>query len=188
MGQAQNPAMRLKLLLGLLALGVIAAVLLDGGQPADEVALAPAAARSASKSGEPQAADLRLAERLQREKISEKVIGEPFGVPPAPPPKRPLARANVPAPVVAAPFPYRYAGQISLPDGETQVYLTKGSELLLVKAGDVLEGIFRVTSVGEEALEVVHVASQVATLLQYTSLNADASATTRVRRSVAAAQ
>lgn len=186
MGQAQNPSMRLKLLLGLLALGVIAAVLLEGGQPADELALAPAAARSASKSGEPQSADLRLAERLQREKISEKVIGEPFGVPPAPPPKR-LARANVPAPVVATPFPYRYAGQISLPDGETQVYLTKGSELLLVKAGDVLEGMFRVTSVGEEALEVVHVASQVATQLQYTSLSADSSATTNARRRVAAA-
>jgi hypothetical protein len=181
--------MRLRLLLGLLALGVIAAVLLESGQPADEGAPAPAAARSSSKADEPRAADLRLAERLQREKISEKVIGEPFGAPPPPPrPAAATARARAPVAPMATPFPYRYAGQISLPGGETQVYLTKGSELLLVKAGDVLEGEFRVTSVGEEALEVLHVATQVATLLQYTSLNADSSATTRVRRSVAAAQ
>lgn len=183
--------MRLKVLLGLLALGVLAAVLLEGGQPADDGALAPAAARSAARSNEPQAADLRLAERLRREKISGKVIGEPFGAPSSAAPSRPAAvaaRARAPAPPMATPFPYRYAGQISLPSGETQVYLTKASELLLVKAGDVLEGEFRVTSVGEEALEVLHMATQVATLLQYTSLNADSSATTRARRRVAAAQ
>jgi len=178
--------MRLKVLLGLLALGVLAAWLLDGGRPAQDGELAPVAARGVQ---EPAAtADLRLADRLKRERMPEKVIGEPFGalVPPAPP--RPVAVARAPAAPVAIPFPYRYAGQISLPSGETQVYLTKGSELLLVKAGDVLEGVFRVTSVGEEALEVVHVATQVATLLQYTSLNADSSAATRTRRSVAAAQ
>ena len=177
--------MRLRLLLGLLALGVVAAVLLDGGQPALEGAQVPAAVRNAQ---EAPTADLRLADRLKREKMPEKVIGEPFGalVPPAPP--RPVAVARAPAAPVAIPFPYRYAGQISLPSGETQVYLTKGSDLLLVKAGDVLEGVFRVTSVGEEALEVVHVATQVATLLQYTSLSADSSVATRARRSVAAAQ
>jgi len=178
--------MRLKVLLGLLALGVLAAWLLDGGQPAPEGEVAPVAARGAQAPA--PMADLRLAERLKREKMPEKVIGEPFGAlaPPAPP--RPAVVARAPAAPVTISFPYRYAGQLSLPSGEVQVYLTKGSELLLVKAGDMLEGQFRVTSVGEEALEVVHVATQVATLLQYTSLNAESSATTRARRRVAAAQ
>ena len=179
--------MRLRLLLGLLALGALAAWLLDGGQPAREGEVAPVAARGAQESA--PMADLRLAERLKREKMPEKVIGEPFGAPaPSAPPRPVAAVARAPVAVVVPPFPYRYAGQLSLPSGEVQVYLTKGSELLLVKTGDVLEGVFRVTSVGEEALEVVHVATQVATLLQYTSLNADSSAATRARRRVAAAQ
>jgi len=133
-------------------------------------------------------ADLRFAERLKREKMPAEVTGEPFGVPaPIAPPRR-AAAARAPAAPVAIAFPYRYAGQISLPGGETQVYLTKGGELLLVKAGDMLEGAFRVTSVGEESLEVLHLASHVSTLLQYSSLSGEPAAALRARRRVAAAQ
>ena len=171
MWRAQNSGMRLKGLLGLLALGAVAAAVFEWNQAGDG-AVAPAPARGAARLAEPRDAELRLAQRLKRERMSGDVTGEPFGAREAPR-QATAPTAAPPLAPLAAPFPYRYAGQLSVDRGERRVYLTKGSELILVKLGDVLDGEFRVTAVGADALEVRHVGSNVATLVQYMRLNAE---------------
>lgn len=171
MWRAQNSSMRLKGLLGLLALGAIAAAVLEWNQAGDGGA-APAQVRGVAQLAEPRDAEPRLAQRLKRVRMSGEVTGEPFGAREAT--RAATARAAAPPlAAVATPFLYRYAGQLSVDGGERRVYLTKGSELILVKLGDVLDGEFRVTAVGADALEVRHVGSNAATFVQYMRLNAE---------------
>lgn len=161
----------------LLALGAVAAVAAleawQGTRAASDELVQPAA-RFAARPGQTQDSAPRVPERPMRERLSSEVIGEPFG---AREPPRPVAASFAsPTAPAAAPFPYRYGGQLSLGDGERRVYLTKGNDLLMIQVGDVLDGIFKVTRIDDDALEVLHVPSSVATLMQYSAMTADAAA------------
>ena len=167
---------QLKSPLALLAFGAVTAVVAleawQGMRVASDEMVQPAA-RVAARSGQTQDSGPRVPERPIRERLSSEVIGEPFGV--REPPRPVAASASPPAPV-AAPFPYRYGGQLSLDDGKRRVYLTKGNDLLMIQVGDILDGVFKVTRIDEDALEVLHVPSSIATLMQYSAMIADAAA------------
>lgn len=83
-----------------------------------------------------------------------KVRGELFGAPPPPP--KPAASAPIVAPApVAPPNPYRFAGKV-VRGGEEQVLLSKGDLVFSVKAGDTVDGTYKVESVGSEAIEFTY--------------------------------
>lgn len=83
-----------------------------------------------------------------------KVRGELFGAPPPPP--KPVAAAPTVAPApVAPPNPYRFAGKV-VRGGEEQVLLSKGDLVFSVKAGDTVDGTYKVESVGSEAIEFTY--------------------------------
>ena len=167
--------MKLRGTLGMLALGAVAAVAaLEGWQQSrqGEATVAQPAARAVPLPTLAGSAPLPLADRLRREWLSGEAIGELFGARKAPGPgareaSRPLVAAAAP---VAAPFPYLYAGQLSLKDGKRHVYLMKGNDLVPINVGDVLDGVFKVTAIAAAEFEVVHLPSATARVIQYASL------------------
>jgi hypothetical protein len=82
--------------------------------------------------------------------------GELFGAPP-PPPQPVVAAAPAPAPVVAVapPLPYRFAGRVRK-GAEDEFLVSKGDLLIPVRAGDVLDGTYRVVAVKADGIEFVY--------------------------------
>lgn len=83
-----------------------------------------------------------------------KVRGELFGAPPPPPAPKASAQVVAPAPV-APPNPYRFAGKV-VRGGEEVVLVSKGELVFPVKAGDTVDGTYKVESVGNEAIEFTY--------------------------------
>jgi hypothetical protein len=162
--------------IALLVIGAVSAVaVLELWQQSrkEEAALAQPVARNPSAATPTRDDTSIFTGRLVRERLSGEVTGEPFGAREAP---RAIAAPPPPAPV-AAPFPYRYAGQLSFEDGKRRVYLAKGNEFVLINTGDVLDGVFKVTAIAKDALEVLHVPTAIATRMQYSAMSADAPGT-----------
>lgn len=83
-----------------------------------------------------------------------KARGELFGAPPPPP--KPVAAAPTVAPApVAPPIPYRFAGKV-VRGGQEEVLVSKGDLVFAVKAGDTVDGAYKVESVGSEAIEFTY--------------------------------
>ena len=78
-----------------------------------------------------------------------KVRGELFGAPPPPPAPKASAPVVAPAPV-APPNPYRFAGKV-VRGGEEVVLVSKGELVFPVKAGDTVDGTYKVESGGAGA-------------------------------------
>jgi cohesin domain-containing protein len=83
-----------------------------------------------------------------------KVRGELFGAPPPPPAPKASAPVVAPAPV-APPNPYRFAGKV-VRGGEEVVLVSKGELVFPVKAGDTVDGTYKVESVGSDAIEFTY--------------------------------
>jgi hypothetical protein len=66
------------------------------------------------------------------------------------------------------PFPFKYAGW-ARNNGVQQVFLERGSMVLSIKAGDVLEG-FRIDAIGDDRLEVTYLAADQQSSLLFASL------------------
>lgn len=83
-----------------------------------------------------------------------KARGELFGAPPPPPP--PVVAAT-PAPVVAVapPLPYRFAGRVRK-GAEEEFLVSKGDLIIPVRAGDVLDGTYRVVAAKADGIELVY--------------------------------
>jgi hypothetical protein len=79
--------------------------------------------------------------------------GELFGAPPPPPQPKPAAPV-VEAPV-APPLPYRFAGKVRK-GSEEEVLLSKGEVVFPIKAGETLDGAYKVESVGAHSVELVY--------------------------------
>jgi len=170
--------MKLRGTLGMLALGAVAAVAaLEGWQQfrQGDATVAQSAARGVPPPTLAGSAPLPLADRLSREWLSGEASGDPFGAREGPRPgarqaPRPFVAAAPAQAPVAAPFPYLYAGQLSLKDGKRHVYLMKGNDLVPINVGDVLDGVFKVTAIAAAEFEVVHLPSATARVIQYASL------------------
>jgi hypothetical protein len=139
--------MRLRklLLFGVLAV-VVGLALFDRPRTPTEVV----AAQSGAAPTRPQSDSLELPDA----RTLGKVRGELFGAPPPPPAPKASAPIVAPAPV-APPNPYRFAGKV-VRGGEELVLVSKGELVFPVKAGDTVDGVYKVESVGSEAIEFTY--------------------------------
>ena len=100
-----------------------------------------------------------------------RIASDPFSVHSwLPASKRTAASATpAPAPVVAPPLPFRFAGQFYR-DAAAEVYLAKGEEIFPVKEGDTLEGQYKVESVTSSEVRFLHVPSGMSQTMQFSAL------------------
>jgi hypothetical protein len=108
----------------------------------------------------------------RRGRLSDSVNSNPFGAMPpppapvsrvvvavevAPPPPPPLPEPpSAPALPPRPPLPYKYLGLLADPDGSRpQVFLLMGDKVLVARPGELLEGGFRLDSVGARELRFV---------------------------------
>ena len=115
------------------------------------VVVAPAKDKTARRSGVATGAHLALEKLHQRASGAETKIDDVFQskswyVPPPPP------KAGPPPPPAPPPLPFSYMGKLQ-EEGRLTVFLTKQDRNYAVKAGDTLDGAYRVDSV--EAQRVV---------------------------------
>jgi hypothetical protein len=91
-----------------------------------------------------------------REPMAE-AAGDPFRLAPAElPPAPPVAPvAEAPAPV-APPFPYRYFGRMTGPDGKALSYLVRGDKPVPVRANEMLDAEYRVDAVSDTEIVVTY--------------------------------
>lgn len=71
--------------------------------------------------------------------------------PPPPPPAKPLA----PPPPSAPPLPFTYLGRYD-DSAKPVIFLVRGDRILLVSAGDVIEGTYRVDGIAGSALGLTY--------------------------------
>lgn len=94
----------------------------------------------------------------QRDALAEEP-GELFAIPPPPAPVRASAAGTRPVPPpapVAPPLPFVYMGRM-VEDGVTTVFLTRNDKSYVVKAGDVLDGQYRVAAINPSGVELVYI-------------------------------
>lgn len=75
--------------------------------------------------------------------------------PPAPPAAKPLPPA-APAKPVPPPLPFVFFGTLDEKGTTQRVFLTKGDQLLVVKANDVVEGRYRIDQITESSVELTY--------------------------------
>jgi hypothetical protein len=130
-----------------------AAALHFGQRPGEENtvrAATPDAGRGAVKPKDERLAEIAVP---SRDGLSSRVRADLF---PGPPPVRP--REVAPAPVViekptVPPFPYKYGGRLDAGNGAL-MFLQKGNELVAVKKGELLDGVWRIEAVADDRIEV----------------------------------
>ena len=140
--------LRKLLLFGALA-GIVGFLLLDRPATAPEVVVAKSDG-AAPRTGSIEPLQLPDGRGLVRSR------GELFGAPPPPPPRQERAPLEVAAPApVAPPLPYRFAGKVRR-GSEEEVLLSRGELVFPIKAGDTLDGMYKVESIGSERIELVY--------------------------------
>lgn len=75
-------------------------------------------------------------------------------VPPPPPPPQPV-KPVVPPPPTAPPLPFTYLGRYD-DSAKPVIFLVRGDRVLLVSAGDVIEGTYRVEGIVGSALGLTY--------------------------------
>jgi hypothetical protein len=137
--------LRKLLLFGALAV-VVGLALLDKPRVAPEVVAVQASG------GAPRSANDSL--QLPDGRALGRARGELFGAPAAPP--KPAAAPQIVAPApVAPPLPYRFAGRV-LKGSEEEVLVSKGDLVFPVKAGDTLDGMYKVEDIRADRIEFIY--------------------------------
>lgn len=130
--------------------------------PLDEAPVVPKASVPAS-ANQPLVSVVAMSEAVAPDEETEKE-GDPFAPrnwQPPPPPEPPKVVATQPVvPVILAPegpprLPFQFMGRLN--DGDDQViYLAHGDQALVARKGDVLEGTYKVLSLGTSQIEFEH--------------------------------
>ena len=139
-------------------------LLLIGAIAAVAAAVAYQSARESAKGAAPQAqapvqavrADTAPVLQVPEKRSLGKARGELFGAPPPPP--QPVVAAAPAAPVVtpvAPPIPYKFVGRVRK-GAEVEFLVAKGDLIIPVRAGDVLDGTYRVVAVKSEGIDLVY--------------------------------
>ena len=140
--------------------GVVAFILWD---PAHQQNLSPPSSRASPQrhsqnegaaaapgaKGEAKTLALALPERPALGEPRSELFGPQSWQPPAP---KITAAAAAPS---APPMPYRFAGRL-VQNGQLQVFLSKGDTPIPIKQGEVLDGTYRVESIGEDRITLVY--------------------------------
>jgi general secretion pathway protein D len=79
------------------------------------------------------------------------------------------ATATQPAPPVAPPLPFRFAGQFYRDSG-AEVYLAKGEEIFPVKEGDTVDGQYKIEAVTSSEVRFLHLPSGTSQIMQFSAL------------------
>jgi hypothetical protein len=117
---------------------------------------APAASSAASAAMAPADA------RGDRSVVIPGSTGQPFATlswvaPPPPPPKPVVVVAPPPPPPVAPPLPFTFVGMVEEGTPKPQAFLSRGDELLVVSAGDLLDnGAYRVDALSAGQIVFIH--------------------------------
>ena len=137
----------------LLLFGALAAIVVwVAVEPARKDAAAPSTREAAMSEG----ARAKAAEPLElpdRRGLG-RARGELFGAPPAPPPQ-PAAAPVVQAAPVPPPLRYRFAGKVRR-GAEEEVLISRGELVFPVRVGDMLDGMYRVESIGADRIELLY--------------------------------
>ena len=116
----------------------------------------PAAKVKTERSRVADTEELDLA-RLRREgdagEPGDVFVSKSWYVPPPPPPPPPKV---APPPPTAPPLPFTYLGSFR-DSGKPVYFLVKGDNILTVKEGDVIEGIYRVNGSAGSTLSLTYV-------------------------------
>lgn len=90
-----------------------------------------------------------------RADVKTDAAGNPFRssnwAPPPPPPPKPVALPPPPPPPAptAPPVPYRFVGKLEARNAAPRAFLAKGEALVIVSAGDTLDNLYKVESLGQ---------------------------------------
>jgi hypothetical protein len=76
--------------------------------------------------------------------------------PPPPPPPQAVAPAPPPPPPMAPLLPFSFFGSLDEKGLARRVFLTKGDQLVIVKANDIVEGQYRVDQITENAVDLTY--------------------------------
>lgn len=105
-----------------------------------------ASTRAASAKREPMILELQARETLiggaSADKRADALFASQSWTPPPPPPPKPAP----PPPPTAPPLPFTYLGK-KAEDGIWEVYLSRGDQTLIVRAQNVIDGVYRVESI-----------------------------------------
>jgi hypothetical protein len=134
------------LLFGALA-GIVGFLLLD------KPATAPQVAIEKSDGTAPRTSSTEPLQLPERRGLA-RARGELFGAPPPPP--QPAAPNVTAAPVpVAPPVPYRFAGRV-VKGSEEEILVSRGDLVFPIKAGETLDGTYRVESIASDRIELTY--------------------------------
>ena len=125
------------------------------GRQADEAAK-PARGPDATAPAAERVPELRL--ELLGSRTSPAPNGDPFQArswAPAPDPLEVSRRRLPPPPPQAPPLPFSYLGKL-VEDARTTVFLAQQDRNHVVRAGDTIDGTYRVERIGEDALVVTY--------------------------------
>lgn len=155
-----------KTALALVVLGTVAAAVSIDLAREERVAVDVSRAGGSGLAASARESEIDLVARLRRERFAPEVKGNPFASRDA---SRPAAVA-APQPPAPPPLAYRYGGQFRIDNGGWRVYLLKGSDLVPINVGDVLDGPYKVTAIGADEFEIMHLPTSTKRVLQYSSL------------------
>jgi hypothetical protein len=76
--------------------------------------------------------------------------------PPPPPPPAPPAPSVVAPPPVAPPLPFAFVGALDEKGKSRQVFLSKGDQLIVVKASDVVDATYRIDQITDNSVVITY--------------------------------
>jgi hypothetical protein len=96
--------------------------------------------------------------------------GDPFRAQSWEPPVEQRVRraAPPPPPPQAPPIPFAYMGKL-VDDGTTTVFLARADRNYVVRAGDTIDGTYRIEKIGDEAVELVYLPLKARQTLPFTA-------------------
>ncbi|BCS33339.1 hypothetical protein TBR22_A25660 [Luteitalea sp. TBR-22] len=178
---AAESRQRVRLLLGLLAVLVLVAWWQFGGSPAGSAAVRPPTPAQSAPTAPGQTPSAVLAEGIGLDRLSEDRPApqeggrDPFrggAAEPAPPgagssgPAKPVAPVAPPPPVVPMgppqpppppPITVKFIGVVSRHDVGKVAVLSDGKNVYYGRAGEIVDGRWRIVSIGEESLQIEYV-------------------------------
>jgi hypothetical protein len=106
---------------------------------------------------------------LLAKRVAAAPAGDPFGAQSWEPPEQ-RVRRNLPPPPPpqAPPIPFAYMGKL-VEDATTTVFLARQDRNYIVRAGDTIDGTYRVEKIGDDALELVYLPLKARQTLPFTA-------------------
>jgi hypothetical protein len=153
-----RPHVRWIVLAGALALALAAARLVGGADRAPAPAGSAPAGTPARIAAAPEEASVPLALDRLGPRTAALPAGDPFRAISWQAAAQAEARASAPPRPrrpEAPPLPFAYMGKL-VEDGRTTVFLVQGERNLIVRAGDTIDGTYRVDGIGEHDMTLTY--------------------------------